>query len=1030
MRSKTTYRAQRALVLLALALLPARTTASAPLPLDISHWFSNPLQWRLQADGFQTAGGPNSLAIYQKAPVCGRVTVEAEVRVREVAGESWKVAGVAVYLDSRNFWHFALVEEPNSAKRDHFVELCEMRDGEWLSQRNLKTVVNETAPETWKTGQTYRLRISLDPKGVEGSLTDAAGRTLFRKRYAFTAPAVTAGRPALRCGGFKASFSKLSAEYSEPASVAKPSFPAYRCDSYVSDLRSKATGVFRVERRGETWWAIDPLGRGFVPLGVDHVTYRGSWCEKLGYAPYGRKNDKKYRSRDEWAKETIGRLRSWGFNVLTASSSPMLFRQGLAHTRFVAVGSIMARMGDEFDITPNEGRPCSAFPNVFHPDFERYCQYRAHQVCRPYVADPWLFGYFLDNELAWWGRGAVDTGLFDATMKKDAAHTAKRALRDFLATRYGNDVARFNTAWGARLKGFDDVLALDALSGTNAQTAAADKKAFLALIADRYFGVLTRAIRSVDPDHMILGCRFAGGRAADVVWAAAARNCEVLTFNYYGSVDLNRDVALGGSRGRMGERLPDVFEGFYRLGGRPMMVTEWSFPALDSGLPCTKGAGQRFRTQAERARASDIYARATLRMPFMIGFDYFMWVDEPALGISETFPENTNYGLVTEDGKPYAPLVSALSRVNRDAAKLRREGLAGHTAEAAREPKPPSGPNGTQLVLWNRTTRDLSGGLAWVPVLRDETAKRGTALAMFDGRGWTAVPTQIITRPHGPHAAVVRLPAIRARAAVFLRSSESGIEGQPHRKLSYARKGDRYSVETGAFSVSGTLGRSGLTNRVSHRGVALGRYNAMLQEWVGRNQWIDANRLVDVRAVAGPMCLTLDLVGRFENDGPQDVRRPFEVAHRLTFFPDADWFVAELLWLRNRDRRPLEMQAFFFRLYTEIGGASEGDRALTQRGVPRLWGAVRGDAWLDDAAGAFWGLTAEDGNPMRIRFWLDDKGGQHPDARLELKRTLAPGETFHPSSPVYCLGVAGRGGRVEWEARAQRVTDLIALSRN
>ena len=36
----------------------------------------------------------------------------------------------------------------------------------------------------------------------------------------------------------------------------------------------------------------------------------------------------------------------------------------------------------------------------------------------------------------------------------------------------------------------------------------------------------------------------------------------------------------------------------YRVVRRPMIITEWSFPALDSGLPCKHGAGMRVDTQA------------------------------------------------------------------------------------------------------------------------------------------------------------------------------------------------------------------------------------------------------------------------------------------------------------------------------------------------------------------------------------------------------------------------------------------------
>ena len=65
-----------------------------------------------------------------------------------------------------------------------------------------------------------------------------------------------------------------------------------------------------------------------------------------------------------------------------------------------------------------------------------------------------------------------------------------------------------------------------------------------------------------------------------------------------------------------------------------------------------------------------------LALPFLIGYDYFMWVDEPALGVSAKFPEDSNYGLVNEDGKPYELLTAAFAGVHRDAGRLRREGFA------------------------------------------------------------------------------------------------------------------------------------------------------------------------------------------------------------------------------------------------------------------------------------------------------------------------------------------------------------------
>ncbi len=932
---------------LSLLALNARALGS---PLQADQWYYNPLQWAFRGEQISVTGDHAGFALLQAVPVSQRVTIEADLALSKAVGETWKVAGVAIVRDPKNFWHFALVLPPDDQKQRPFCELSEMRDGQWLAQGNLRVVVREGKSDVWQLGQSYRLRLAMDAEGIEGRLTNRQGQVIERIRYAFSGEAVTSGRPALRADGFEATFANLAITHAEPVHIEPPAVVPYQGTSFVKEISGKKTGFFHVEQQGGTWWAIDPLGRGFVPLGVDHATFHGHWCEKLGYAPYGRKNEAKYPSPAAWAEETLGRLQAWGFNLLGAGCSPELNHRGLAHTAFVAFGTRMAGQGDAMDILPDRHVPCSAFPNVFHPDFEAFCRYQARQVCTPHVGDPWLFGYFLDNELDWWGHSDPNTGLFDAVMKKSATHTAKLALRDFLAQRYQNDLARFNKTWGTQFDSFDKLLQLDSLPGTKSEAVLADKKAFIALIADRYFSTIARAIRTLDPDHMIIGCRFAGGYGSDGVWQAAGRYCDIVTFNYYGNVDLTLGLARDHDHARHGKPLAEAFRKFYDLCQRPMMVTEWSFPAIDAGLPSMHGAGQRFRTQAERARATEIFARTMLALPYLIGYDYFMWVDEPALGISERFPEDSNYGLVNEDNQPYALLTAGLSRVHQDSGRLRREGL----------------------------------------------SRAGVAT----GEG-PAAPSQIVRFLQNPPAAgTTSHPAFR-----------------------FQRKGEEFFVTNGPWEIRGAIGPGGLTREVRHRGLVLGRFNGMIHQFSGQNQWVDTERLVDVKATIGPETMTLELVGRY--DAPaKSARQPFEIAYRLTFRPESDWFVAQVLWCRNESDRPLDLRGIFFRLYSQIGGSEADDQPAGANKVPRLWGNVSGDAWIDQPAGVFWGLAAGDSDPLKIHFWLDQS--QHPDARLELEETLGPKQTYRPTTPVGVLCLAGRGDRLQWETQARKVLDTLS----
>lgn len=415
-------------------------------------------------------------------------------------------------------------------------------------------------------------------------------------------------------------------------------------------------GFYRVEQtENGRWWTLDPDGKRTIIRGVDWVIYRGHRCEADGKRFHYREwNDATYPSPAVWEEETLGRLRKWGFNMLGTGSDVTLRHRGMIHAWEINFGNKFGTPDDWNDerwITPQERRPCSALPNVFHPDFPAHCAKMAAEVCAPMKNDRDLLGYFLDNELRWWGTGPWGgfTGVYDAVTNKPASHSARKALEAFAAAH-------------SDLRG-------DAL-----------KRGFLGHVAETYFRITTAAVKAADPNHMILGCRFAGiGGADKVVWEAAGRYSDIITCNIYPEADLDRNV-MRWSDGRL---MTDDIAKVYGWAKRPVLITEWSFPALDSGLPCTNGAGQRFLTQKERAAATELCAKTFLSLPYLVGYDYFMWVDEPYNGISKAFPENTNYGLVSERGVPYPEITSMFERLHAEVEKWHDS-----SAPAEREPDP------------------------------------------------------------------------------------------------------------------------------------------------------------------------------------------------------------------------------------------------------------------------------------------------------------------------------------------------------
>ena len=313
------------------------------------------------------------------------------------------------------------------------------------------------------------------------------------------------------------------------------------------------------------------------------------------------------------------------------------------------------KLGMEFasydGITPRT--TWTGFPDVFSPKFERFCDKRALQLCDPVKKDPWIIGYFIDNELEW--NRKTGNGLFADTLAKEKDYPAKIALLDLIRKRHAT-IDSFNRAWKTGFRSFDDLESpVTVPNKIGTPEAQGDEDEYLALVAEKYFSIATRAIRKYDPNHLILGCRFAG-RAPARVWAAAGKYCDVVSVNCYRTLDLATGVPS--------DRFDSEIDQWFTSAKRPMMVTEWAFPALDSGLPCTHGAGQRVPTQKDRSFLSGSFQKLLFSKNYVVGSDMFKWVDQPALGVSATFPEDSNYGLVDVNDSPYEELVNMFTQVN------------------------------------------------------------------------------------------------------------------------------------------------------------------------------------------------------------------------------------------------------------------------------------------------------------------------------------------------------------------------------
>ena len=847
------------------------------------------------------------ITIHEQAPAfevardfapSSNIVVEATFTPRRKVGEGEVNASIAILESPGRYWHLFLAESRFGKRTFGFTEL----GGASQIQSTLPVLEKEGLAATWEWGRAYRLRITIDDGAATGEISDSeTGARLFRLRYGLAPGHVASGRPAFK-------FYRLIGDFEEIGVASEPEVGSLEPDFARPETRNPNPANFYLTTRDASgkWWFVDPSGNPMFLSGIGVVSHAGHFSAALGYAPYARTVARKYPTLEDWATNTLSRLTSWGFNFLSSPSS-ILLRRGLPHAHVLGIGQQFATYGDEFDILPCDGGPCSGFPNVFHPLWPEYCRYRAEFVCAQDRDDPWTLGWYIDNELSWWGDKRKFTtppasGLFDAAALKAPGHPARVALEAFLAER-----------------GF---------TGAAPNAPVEMKREFVRLCARKYFEETTRAIHEFDPNHLILGCRFAGLPSADpVVWEECGRFCDVVSVNIYPMADLDRGVAVDWP-GPNAQLISDILGERARIAGKPAIITEWCFSALDSGLPCTHGAGQRFFTQKERAKATSIFAGTMWAMPEVAGYVYFMWCDQPAVGKNGPQSENTNYGLVNADDEPYEEQVAALAALQCNQG----------TSRAADVPKP-------HKVM---------------PPEAEDFAARAS---------------------------------ITNQAPEFRNPKPESLV-----------------VENKKLLVGGK-----------------GIFSTMLREYSrGHVLWTAATEATEASCREGereaPHSRTVVFRGVTASG-------PFEVAIRFHEPPGREFFIAELLSVRNCGTAPLTFESVFFRLMPvdeEGVEAARGDDVFEppKEGQPTpippsLWRPWGSGAWiLPD--GTVLGLLAPRTTGVIIRFWRDP--ALHSDAQMHYPRyTLASGETWAPDYHPFVIGGMTSGGESGWRAFCDRV---------
>lgn len=427
-------------------------------------------------------------------------------------------------------------------------------------------------------------------------------------------------------------------------------------------------GFFRTHHDGKRWWLVDPDGYAFWSTGLDCVSVEQclTACEGLESAltlqpdvngefrdaylrfshldgsPIAESGNERTKHinylaanliralgadgwRDKWAKIAMGEMKRMCFNTV-GNWSDFAYAQSAKFPYVRPMGFNAKRSGWIY----------RDFPDVFHPEFVADAAEFASVLART-AADPAMIGYFMMNEPLWGGASTI-LPMEGALFNTESCCT-RREFAGFLKKRYA-DESSLSAKWKMSVT-FAQVERGRWRRAMSAESQE-DLRDFCAIMTERLFSELASACRKADPNHLNLGVRYS---TVPPAWVASGmKSFDVFSMNRYA------------------ERVPhDAFAEAHRLLGKPVIVGEFGFGALDVGLPAT-GPAPRLKNQLERGKEYRLFVEDAAADPYCVGAHWFQMYDQSAIGRPDG--ECYNLGLIDVCNQPYEEMEEATAATN------------------------------------------------------------------------------------------------------------------------------------------------------------------------------------------------------------------------------------------------------------------------------------------------------------------------------------------------------------------------------
>lgn len=408
-----------------------------------------------------------------------------------------------------------------------------------------------------------------------------------------------------------------------PGFTPADSVPTSRWGGLLSQRVDQGTGFFRVARADNgRWWFIDPEGYRFLHVGVAGV-YEGR--NEVAMAT----TRQKFADSRAFADFTLRTLADAGFNGMGGWTERDVLTGHPELLPYTVSFDVTAALGRHLDIAhlnPGQTGYVNEVPPIFHPKFPDWVDAYFARRLPALKDDPWIVGYFSDNELP------LRRDLLDRSLTLDPAR---------------EDVAPMRSAaesWLRARRGADATIDVATLSDD-------DRVAFLTEACEKYFSTVAAAIRRHAPNHLYLGSRFHGRVTQQPeVFRVAGRHVDVVSINLYHAWEVRKDrLAMWTAES-----------------GRPIIITEFYAKGMDTGMKNENGAGWVVKTQRDRGDFYQNFTLSLLQTGQIVGWHWFKYRDnEPFDTTAMEGNQDSNKGIIAWDYSPFTDLIDRMRALNR-----------------------------------------------------------------------------------------------------------------------------------------------------------------------------------------------------------------------------------------------------------------------------------------------------------------------------------------------------------------------------